>query len=599
MNYDMEKLLDALRHVESRGNRFAVSPKGAKGAYQFMPETAKEYGLFGNDVFDEQKSRAAARKKLSGLISRYGLQGGIGAYNMGEGNLEKHKGNWAALPETAKYVPAVLAAYGGNQGDLASAGFKSMQQRPQPTDPGQFPIQMIPGVEPQSPVVEHKPNMKDEVMPVQEQPVSGHLVDFKKAQKDINRSKLLAQTLANVDWGDPNAMVSGRAVAMSPITAIAKALQQGIGTYEGAKAQGAQDDLETQKAQALKGMMAGGKVDINKLVESGLLSVEDWAKASATKEQQADHILFYDKDGQAVAFNKSTREVTPTGIKSALYAPDSVYNRSLASSAGKGVEMTDDQGRPYYVPQGQTNPAFGSYGQTPRLDYPTSMMPVPNSAPMQTPQLSNSAPIPQQPVSGVVKGASPVELKRQEAEAMIAPKVQEAQAVGAVKAQQDVALAQEKAAIENQQKIEQASQKKETAGKNIIDVLNTKINGKTVDELIDESTGSGIGAATDAGAAFFGQSTEGSVAADSLKTLQGWLVSNIPRMEGPQSDFDVQNYQQMAGKIADPNTPPDRKKAALASLKALVKKYETNPAKQTEIDPKKAELEQLRKELMQ
>lgn len=572
---DINKLLDALRHVESRGNRFAVSPKGARGPYQFMPKTAREYGLQGNDVYDEQKSRAAAHKKISGLISRYGIERGIAAYNMGEGNLEKVGGDYSKFPETAKYVPSVLAAYNGSQGDLKNAGFKGYQQRPQ-ANIDNFPITPIQGVEPQSKVVEAK-----------SMPVVNNLVDFAKEQKYIKHSKLMAQALAGAfDGYDPNTMVSGRVVEMHPITALAKALQTGFGAYEGARAIDKESDLEAKKASVLQDMInSGAPIDANSLLASGVVSPDKIAEALVKKQQQAEYNAVYGDNGEIMAFDKSNGKVTPTGQKSALYAPDSVYNRSLASSAGKGVEMTDPNDfSKYYIPQGMTNPAFGRYNQnqptgqnTPiptRLDQPTGLMSVPNSAPLP---VTNSDPI--------VKGASPIDLKRQEAEAMIAPKVQEAQAVGDVKLAQDVDLAKEKAAIENKQKVDQADQKKEIAGKNIIDVLNTKINGKTVDELIDESTGSGIGAVADAGAAFFGNSTTGSVAADSLKTLQGWLVSNIPRMEGPQSDFDVLNYQQMAGKIADPNTPPDRKKAALASLKALVKKYETNPAEQTEAQP--------------
>ena len=405
---DINRLLDALRHVESRGNRFAVSPKGARGPYQFMPKTAREYGLQGNDVYDEQKSRAAAHKKISGLISRYGLERGIAAYNMGEGNLEKVGGDYSKFPETAKYVPSVLAAYKGSQGDLKNAGFKGYQQRPQ-ANIDNFPITPIQGVEPQSKVVEAK-NM----------PVVNNLVDFAKEQKGIKHSKLMAQALAGAfDGYDPNAMVSGRVVEMHPITALAKALQTGFGAYEGSRAIDKESDLEAKKASVLQDMMnSGAPIDQNSLLSSGLVPPEKIAEALVAKQQQAEYNAVYGDNGEIMAFDKSNGKVTPTGKKSALYAPDSVFNRSLASSAGKGVEMTDDKGRPYYVPQGQTNPSFGSYGQNPpsptRLDQPTGLMPVPNSAPLPIP---NSAPI--------VKGASPIDLKRQEAEALQPIKQQE------------------------------------------------------------------------------------------------------------------------------------------------------------------------------
>jgi len=38
-------VLNAVKHVESRGNPNAVSPAGAVGPYQFMPATARRFGL--------------------------------------------------------------------------------------------------------------------------------------------------------------------------------------------------------------------------------------------------------------------------------------------------------------------------------------------------------------------------------------------------------------------------------------------------------------------------------------------------------------------------------------------------------------------------
>lgn len=596
---DMNRLLDALRHVESRGNRFAVSPKGARGPYQFMPKTAKEFGLYGDDVFDEQKSRTAAHKKLGGLINRYGVERGIAAYNMGEGNLEKVGGDYSKFPETAKYVPSVLAAYKGSQGDLRNAGFKGYQQRPQAT------IDNYPALL-ERPIPEKQ--VETRTMPV---------IDFSKQKKDIQHSKLMAQVLAGAfDSYDPNAQISGRAIPLNPITALAKALQTGFGAYEGARAQAKESDMEAQQRAAMQELVKSGKpITAQDLFNSGNLEPEKLAEALVkTNTVKPEYINTAD----------GVFEVSPGAEPKQIMANGKPLKRSIDNPELQGLITAMKQGsmaregidknmRPFVAQNRDYSP-----GAFPRLDQSTTLMPVPGSPPqqgmtrvdpsseeakavMRQMQESGADTIqiePQQPQPAAI---DQIEAAKEAAKnAVNLPyDIQKQQQVGDIKAQQDVALAQEKAAIENQQKIEQASQKKETAGKNIIDVLNTKINGKTVDELIDESTGSGIGAAADASAAFFGKSTKGSVAADSLKTLQGWLVSNIPRMEGPQSDFDVQNYQQMAGKIADPNTPPDRKKAALASLKALVKKYETNPAEQTEIDPKKAELEQLRKELMQ
>lgn len=86
----------------------------------------------------------------------------------------------------------------------------------------------------------------------------------------------------------------------------------------------------------------------------------------------------------------------------------------------------------------------------------------------------------------------------------------------------------------------------------------------------DGPTQSGAGAAYDATAAFFGKTPKGAEAAQRLKALGGWLVANVPRMEGPQSNFDVANYQVMAADVANDKLPLDRRKAALDSIKTMM-----------------------------
>jgi hypothetical protein len=86
-------------------------------------------------------------------------------------------------------------------------------------------------------------------------------------------------------------------------------------------------------------------------------------------------------------------------------------------------------------------------------------------------------------------------------------------------------------------------------------------------------TASGLGAAIDAGAGLIGMSTPGADAAAQLDTLSGWMVSNVPRMEGPQSNFDVQNYKTMAAMVGDRTKPLSQRLAALDTLERLQQKY--------------------------
>lgn len=115
--------------VESAGNPYALSPKGARGLWQLMPDTARRYGLVVNGTVDERinilKSTNAAARYLSDLYAQFGdWKLALAAYNAGEvaisraiqvvgssdfsSLVERH-----AIPaETRAYVPAVLQSAG-------------------------------------------------------------------------------------------------------------------------------------------------------------------------------------------------------------------------------------------------------------------------------------------------------------------------------------------------------------------------------------------------------------------------------------------------------------------------------------------------------
>jgi len=104
---DLELLLDAVRSVESGGNPRAVSRKGASGPYQFMPDTAKQYGVA--DPFDEVQSRAGAKLYLQDLYHKFGdTKTVLAAWNWGPGNVDD-KGLEAAPRETRDFISRVMA----------------------------------------------------------------------------------------------------------------------------------------------------------------------------------------------------------------------------------------------------------------------------------------------------------------------------------------------------------------------------------------------------------------------------------------------------------------------------------------------------------
>lgn len=118
--------------------------------------------------------------------------------------------------------------------------------------------------------------------------------------------------------------------------------------------------------------------------------------------------------------------------------------------------------------------------------------------------------------------------------------------------------------------------------------LSSKLNAgvdRALQLLNSGPTASVFGNLADKGLGAFGVSTPGGETAAQLETLSGWLVSNVPRMEGPQSNMDVINYQTMAGRIGDRNLPIGVRQKAAEEVKRLQNKYsELNggPASETQ-----------------
>lgn len=93
-------------------------------------------------------------------------------------------------------------------------------------------------------------------------------------------------------------------------------------------------------------------------------------------------------------------------------------------------------------------------------------------------------------------------------------------------------------------------------------------------QLLEKNpTGSGAGALADSVFNFVGQPTKSGDVAQQLEALSGWMVANVPRMEGPQSNVDVLNYQTMAGRVGDRSLPISTRRAALQTILQLQDKY--------------------------
>lgn len=110
----------AVMQIESRARRDAISPKGAIGLMQIMPDTWSElrarYALAG-DPFDPRDNIHAGAAYLRELYERYGSPGFLAAYNAGPRRYENYLDGRRSLPsETVAYVATLLPLIEGNDG---------------------------------------------------------------------------------------------------------------------------------------------------------------------------------------------------------------------------------------------------------------------------------------------------------------------------------------------------------------------------------------------------------------------------------------------------------------------------------------------------
>jgi len=103
-------LLVAVIAVESGGNPGAVSPKGAGGLMQLMPDTAERFGV-ANAMAASQNIRGGAQY-LDWLLRNFGDDAvlALAGYNAGEMAVAEHRGV-PPYSETRDYVAKVAGAY--------------------------------------------------------------------------------------------------------------------------------------------------------------------------------------------------------------------------------------------------------------------------------------------------------------------------------------------------------------------------------------------------------------------------------------------------------------------------------------------------------
>jgi len=120
-----ERWIRAVIRVESSGQVKAVSPKGAIGLMQIMPDTWAGLRLryrLGRDPHDPHDNILAGAAYLREMHDRYGAAGFLAAYNAGPGRYMEYVAAGRPLPaETRAYVAALAALIGGGQIDRGVA----------------------------------------------------------------------------------------------------------------------------------------------------------------------------------------------------------------------------------------------------------------------------------------------------------------------------------------------------------------------------------------------------------------------------------------------------------------------------------------------
>lgn len=102
-------LLRAVVEVESSYDPYAISPAGAMGLMQILPETANIIGL--KDPFDARENLYKGALYLKELLRNYGkISVALSAYHAGEKNVRKYNG-MPPIDETMQYVKKVLKKY--------------------------------------------------------------------------------------------------------------------------------------------------------------------------------------------------------------------------------------------------------------------------------------------------------------------------------------------------------------------------------------------------------------------------------------------------------------------------------------------------------
>ena len=130
--------LRAIAHAESNFDEKAVSPKGAQGVMQLMPDTAQSFGV--KDAFSPSESIDAGARYFKSLLQRFGNDPAlaIAAYNAGPTVVARYN-DVPPYAETRAYVEKVQTLYAAYRAALSPPPLRPADavQQPAPASAAQ------------------------------------------------------------------------------------------------------------------------------------------------------------------------------------------------------------------------------------------------------------------------------------------------------------------------------------------------------------------------------------------------------------------------------------------------------------------------------
>lgn len=244
-----EGLLSSVMKAESGGNPSAVSPAGAIGLFQFMPATAKQYGI---DPRDPQQSAFGAAKMYGDLMRKYGdMPSALAAYNWGQGNVDR-KGLENAPKETRNYIQKVLGGIGemivpsAHAEEMPDDGFTEEEIRAELESRGETP---------------RKTTQEPSVQEIEAELAQREGKETSLPKKAYGALQAFTQGITSGFGDEISAGMAAPIIsALSKDVSLSDAYDQAVGQLRSENAQFSEENPLTALASDIAGMVGGGSI---------------------------------------------------------------------------------------------------------------------------------------------------------------------------------------------------------------------------------------------------------------------------------------------------------------------------------------------------